>query len=104
LALFSPATLLSGQQKEFRSPPAPLIAHDPLCSAKNLILLNFRPAFMPLSSQVGIRDADHPERSFLPVGDRTKYGDLNFVAPECLLRVQEYLGPGWSVGGLGCNE
>ena len=29
LALFSLATLLSGQQKEFRPPAAPLVAHDP---------------------------------------------------------------------------
>jgi len=32
LALFSLATLLSGQQKEFRPPAAPLIAHDPYFS------------------------------------------------------------------------
>ncbi len=59
---------------------------------------------MPLPSPVGIRYADRPEQVFLPPGDHTEYGDLKFVAPECLLRVQEYLAPGWSLGGLGCNE
>ena len=68
---------------------------------KNLILLNFRSLFMPLPSPVGIRDADRPEQGFLPLGDHTEYGNLKFVAPECLLRVQEYLAPGWRVGGLG---
>ena len=64
---------------------------------KNLIVLNFRPFFMPLASPVGIRDADRPEQVFLPPGDHTEYGDLKFVAPECLPRVREYLAPGWSV-------
>ena len=75
-----------------------------MCSAENLVLLNFRPLFMPLLSPVGIRDADRPEQAFLPLGDHTEYGDLKFVELECLLRVQEHLAPGWSVGGLGCNE
>ncbi len=75
-----------------------------VCSAKNLALLNFRPLFMPLPSPVGIHDADRPEQGFLPLGDHAEYGDLKFVAPECLLRVQECLAPGWSVCGLGCNE
>ena len=43
-----------------------------LCSAKNLIVLNFRPLFMPLASPVGIRDADRPEQVFLPPGDHTE--------------------------------
>jgi cytochrome c2 len=32
----------------------------PLCSARILIVLNFRPLFMPLPSPVGIRDARPP--------------------------------------------
>jgi hypothetical protein len=75
-----------------------------LCSAKNLILLNFRPPFMPLPSRVGIRDANRPERRVLPLGDYREYGGLNFVAPECLLRVPERLVPGWREGALGCSE
>ena len=59
---------------------------------------------MLLSSRLGIRDADRPERRVLPLGDHTEYGGLNFVAPECRLRVPEYLGPGWREGALGCNE
>lgn len=59
---------------------------------------------MPLPSPLGIRDADRPEQIFLPPGDHAEYGDLEFVAPECLSTVREYLVPGWSVGGLGCNE
>jgi hypothetical protein len=38
-----------------------------MCSAENLVLLNFRPLFMPLLSPVGIRDADRPEQAFLPL-------------------------------------
>jgi hypothetical protein len=30
-----------------------------------------------------------------PLEDHMEYGDLNFVAPERLLRVPEYMGPGW---------
>ena len=59
---------------------------------------------MPLPSPVGIRDADRPEQVPQPPGDRTEYGVLEFVAPECLPTVREYLVPGWSAGGLGCNE
>ena len=59
---------------------------------------------MPPPSPVGIRDADRPEQVFLPPGYHTEYGDLKFGAPECLPTVREYLVPGWSVGGLGCNE
>ena len=59
---------------------------------------------MPLPSPVGIRDADRPEQVPQPPGDRTEYGDREFVAPECLPTVREYLVPGWSAGGLGCNE
>jgi hypothetical protein len=55
-------------------------------------------------SRVDIRDADRPEQGFLPLGDHTEYRNLKFVAPECLLTVQECLAPGWSGGGLGCNE
>src|SRR5260370_11694607 len=75
-----------------------------LCSAKNLFVLSFRPLLMLLPSPVGIRDADHPEQRFLELDDHTEYGNLKFVTPECLPRVQEYLAPGWSVGDLGCNE
>ena len=71
---------------------------------RSAIVLNFRPLFMPLPSPVGIRDADRPEQVPQPPGDHTEYGDLEFVAPECLPTVREYLVPGWSVGGLGCNE
>src|SRR5262249_50771810 len=71
---------------------------------KNMILRNFRPPFVLLSSRVGIRDADRRERSFVSLGDHTEFGDLKLLAPERLLRVPEYLGPGWSVDGLGCNE
>jgi hypothetical protein len=39
---------------------------------------------MPLPSPVGIRDADRPEQVPQPPGDHTEYGDLEFVAPECL--------------------
>ena len=69
---------------------------------KHLILV-FARRFMLRSSRVGIRDADRPERSFPPLGDHTESGDLNFVVPECLLSVPEYLGPGWREGGRGCN-
>jgi hypothetical protein len=75
-----------------------------VCSARILIVLNFRPLFMPLPPPVGIRDADRPEQVPQPPGDHTEYGDLEFMAPECLPTVREYLVPGWSVGGLGCNE
>ena len=75
-----------------------------LCSAKNLIVLNFRRLFMPLASPVGIRDAGRPEQVFLSPGDRTEYGDLKFGAPECLPTVREYRVTGWSVGGLGCSS
>jgi len=75
-----------------------------LCSARNVIVLNFRPLLMAPPSPVGIRDADRPEQLFLPPGDHTEYGDLKFGAPECLPTVREYLAPGWCVGGLGCNE
>jgi hypothetical protein len=75
----------------------------PLCSARNLMLRVFRPPFMLLSSRVGIRDANRPERRCLTLDDHAEYGDLNFVAPERLLRVRESLGPGWREGGLGCN-
>ena len=75
-----------------------------LCSARILIVLNFRPLFMPLPSPVGIRDADRPEQVFQPPGDPTEYGDLECVSPECLPAVRECLVPGWSVGSLGCNE
>ena len=73
-------------------------------SAKNLVLLNFRSLFTLLPSLVGIRDADRPEQAFLPLGDHTECDGLKFVAPECLQRVQEFLVPGWSVGGPCCNE
>ena len=59
---------------------------------------------MPQPSPVGIRDADRREQVFLPPCDHTEYGDLQFGVPECLPTVREYLVPGWSVGGLGCNE
>jgi len=49
-----------------------------LCSARNLIVLNFRLLFMPLPSPLGIRDADRPEQVFLPPGDHTEYGDLKY--------------------------
>ncbi len=39
---------------------------------------------MPYLLQVGIRDADRPEEAFLPLGNHTEYGDLKFVASECL--------------------
>ena len=58
---------------------------------------------MLLSLRVDSRDANRPERSLLSLDDHTEYCDLNFVAPE-VLRVPEYLGPGWSEDGLGCNE
>jgi hypothetical protein len=60
-------------------------------SAKDLILLNFRIPFMPLSSRVGIRDATGPEWSFLSLDDHGEYCGLNLVAAECFLRVPEYL-------------
>ena len=75
-----------------------------LCSARNLIVLNFRPLFMPPPAPVGIRDAGRPEQVFLPPCDHTEYSDLKFGAPECLPTVREYQVPGWSVGSLGCNE
>ena len=75
-----------------------------LCSAKNLFVLSFRPLLMLLPSPVGIRYADRPEQRFLPLDDYTEYGNLKFVTPECLPRLQEYLAPGWSVGDVGCNE
>jgi len=49
---------------------------------------------MPLPSPIGIRDADRPELGFLPLGVHTECGTLNFVAPECLLKVQECRGQG----------
>ena len=59
---------------------------------------------MLLSSRVGIRDADRREWSFLLLVDHREYGYLNFVALEYLLRVLEYLVPGWREGGCDCNE
>jgi len=50
---------------------------------------------------IDIRDADRREEAFLPLGDQTECGNLKFVEPECFLRVQEYLTPGWIVGGCG---
>jgi hypothetical protein len=76
-------------------------SNKPVVFRKNLILLKFCPPVMLLSSRVGIRDADLPERSFLSLDDHTEYGDLNFLAPGCLPRVPEYLGPGWREGGPG---
>ncbi len=75
-----------------------------MCSANSPCASRFKLNLMPQFSPVHIRDADRLEQGFLPLGDHTEYGNLKFVAPECLLRVQEYLAPGWSVGGLGCNE
>ena len=80
-----------------------LLESQALCSAKNLILLISRP-FMLLCSRVGIRDANPSERRVTTLGDQTEYGALNFVAPECLVRVPESLGRGQREGALGCNE
>jgi hypothetical protein len=59
--------------------------------------------FKPLFSRIGIHDANRPERRSLLLDNRTEDGDLNVVAPECLLRIPEYLGRGSSEGGLDCN-
>ena len=75
-----------------------------LCSANNPCASRFEFNLTLQFSPVDIRDADHPEQGFLQLGDHTEYGNLKCVAPECLVRAQECLVPGWSVGGLGCNE
>jgi hypothetical protein len=74
-----------------------------LCSARIWMLRNFALPIMPLSLRVGIHDADRRERSVLPPGDHSEYGDLNLAGPECPLRVPESVGPGSSEGGLGCT-
>jgi hypothetical protein len=43
------------------------------------------------------------EEAAAPLDHQPEYGDLNFEAPECLLRVPEGLGPGWREGGRDCN-
>jgi hypothetical protein len=80
------------------------------CSSHLVVVLRkkWRPPkffapFKPLFSRVGIHDANRPERRSLLLDNRTAYGDLNFVAPERLLRVPEYLGRSSSEGGLDCN-
>ena len=59
---------------------------------------------MLLPFPIGIRDADRLGQGCLLLGDQAEYGDPKFVAPECLLRVQECRAPGWRGGALGCNE
>jgi len=66
---------------------------------KNLMVLGFRPLFMPPFFPADIRDADHPGQSSLPLGDHAEFGNLKFPAPECLRMVQVCLAPGRSVGG-----
>jgi hypothetical protein len=77
-----------------------------VCSARNLVRRSFsHPSSRYfLESVFVMQTANRPERRFLSLDDLTECGDLNFVAPECPLRVPEFLGPGSSEGGLGCNE
>jgi hypothetical protein len=54
---------------------------------------HFHPGFMLRTSRVGIRDAVRRERNFLSLDDHTEYGDLHFVAPECLPEASGIPGP-----------
>ena len=68
---------------------------EALCSANSRSASRFELTLTLQFSRVDIRDADRPEQRFLPFGDHTEYRDVKFVAPECLLRAQESLAPGW---------
>jgi len=72
-----------------------------LSSANNPCASRFEFNLTLQFSPIDIRDADRREEAFLPLGDQTECGNLKFVEPECFLRVQEYLTPGWIVGGCG---
>jgi hypothetical protein len=58
---------------------------------------------MPLSLPAGIRDVTRPERRCSLLDGHAESNDLNFGAPECLLRGPEHLGPGSSEDGLDCT-
>ena len=76
----------------------------PLCSAKTSSFWVFacfsrRHFFQSIFVMQPAQD-----RTPLPRGDHTEFGDLKFPAPECLLMVQVCLALGQNAGGPCCND